>query len=452
MCFRSTILFGVLLLLAAGAQAVTMTTVTPQTTDELLLNPGKGWMVFSGVNPGKYGTFPEASVAYLRANWADLEPREGEYNWAYWEPALRFWAGHGKQIALGVMCTNAHSKEKWCTPPWVADAGAKGYDYLREGDAYDAGARLTRWEPDYADPIFLAKLERFLAAFAARYDGDPRIAFIDIRSYGVWGEWHTPHPTTTAVLRQHIDLHTRAFRKTQLVVPWGMDANIPVYQYAFARGIGFRRDGIGGPPQGREAEMYPLVWGTAPVVFEFWGHYEYLKAKGWWTKYPIEPYMAQQHASYISLYWEANARTFIDAEPAYIRRLGNRMGYWFILAQADYPATVAPGAALEITLRWENRGVAACLKNYPVALFLTDANGDTVVTAVSSNSDTRRWAPGATTTEHISALLPATLPPGTYELRLALLDSPLATHGALRLGITGRDAQGRYLVGPVEVR
>jgi hypothetical protein len=428
-----------------------MKVVVPQTTDELLINPGKGWVVFSGINPGAFGLFPEAAIAYLRVNWADLEPREGDYRWDLWEPAMRFWTGTGKRIALSVMCANAHSRGKWCTPQWVADAGAKGYDYLREGDEYNVGAPITRWEPDYADPVFLEKLERFVAAFAVRYDGNPQIEFIDIRSYGIWGEWHTPHPVGTDVLKRHIDMHVRHFRRTQLVVPWGMDANIPVYRHAFDRGVGFRRDGVGGPPVGREAEMYPLVWGKAPVVFEFWGHYEWLKEKGWWSDFPIEPYMEKQHASYISLYHEKNARTFIDQEPDYIRRLGNRMGYWFILTRADYADSVAPGGMLDVTLRWENRGVANCLANYPLAIFLINSQDCVVSTTVSAESDTRRWEPGKTATERIRIPVPADLQPGVYTVSIGLLESPLSNRCAVRLGIVGRDTEGRYPLGEVVV-
>jgi hypothetical protein len=188
------------------------------------------------------------------------------------------------------------------------------------------------------------------------------------------------------------------------------------------------------------------------VVFEFWGHYEYLKDKGWWTRYPVEDYMVKQRASYISLYWEANARTFIEKEPAYIQRLGNRMGYWFILTQAAYPAAVAPGAALDVTLQWTNRGVAACLRNYPIALVLTDEQGKTLALSISAQSDTRRWLPETPVTERVSVVVPATLPPGAYEVRIGLVESPLTDQCAIRLGITGRDAQGRYRLGRVTVK
>ena len=47
------------------------------------------------------------------------------------------------------------------------------------------------WEPVFDDPVFLVKLENFLRAFAARYDGKPWLRYVDIGSIGDWGEGHS---------------------------------------------------------------------------------------------------------------------------------------------------------------------------------------------------------------------------------------------------------------------
>ncbi len=438
----------------SGARVI----VKPGESEELLLNPGKGWMIISSLAPGAYGDFPEASVAYLRVNWCNLEPKEGLFDWDFWEPAMRYWVQRGKRVALAVMCANAHSPGPWCTPEWVRLAGARGAFYQRGGDEYMTGTPIERWEPDYGDPVFLAKLERFLHAFGTRYDGDQAFEFVDIRSYGIWGEWHTSRPASEEALRHHVDLHLAAFPRTQLVVPWGMNANIPVYRYAFDRGVGFRRDGVCGPPQGREAEVYPLVWGRAPVVFELWGHYEYLKEKGWWGEHPLEPYAVRQRAAYVTLYHERHAGPLIAQEPDLVRRLGNRMGYWFVLKEASYPAEMEAGGLFELTCRWENRGVAVCPRNYPVALFLVNADGKTVFAGASA-SDTRAWAPAPgpgeavpVSLETLHWRLPQELPMGRYDVRIGLVSSPIRLVCAVKLGIAGRDAEDRYSLGVLNVR
>lgn len=59
----------------------------------------------------------------------------------------------------------------------------------------------TYWgttSPDYDSPVLLDALDDFIAAFGARYDGDPRIGFINLGLVGLWGEWHTwPFDTDT---------------------------------------------------------------------------------------------------------------------------------------------------------------------------------------------------------------------------------------------------------------
>ncbi|WP_246005339.1 hypothetical protein [[Actinomadura] parvosata] len=60
----------------------------------------------------------------------------------------------------------------------------------------------TRWgttSPDYDNAYLLDALSGFIAAFGARYDGDPRIGFIHLGLIGLWGEWHTwPYDTDTS--------------------------------------------------------------------------------------------------------------------------------------------------------------------------------------------------------------------------------------------------------------
>ena len=88
-------------------------------------------------------------------------------------------------------CTcNAHSRGYYAAPKWLFDAGCKGFEYLRGGDdPTSGGQRIPRIEPDYADPSYLARHGAFIEELGRRYDGHPGVEFIDIGSYGIWGEW-----------------------------------------------------------------------------------------------------------------------------------------------------------------------------------------------------------------------------------------------------------------------
>jgi hypothetical protein len=134
--------------------------------------------------------WPGLSVIYLRVPWSFLEPREGQFNWSLFDTPAQKWIDHGKQIAIRVTCSE--SWMRYATPKWVQEAGAKGVDFEFGKGVREGG---PQWEPDFADPVFLSKLDAFLAAMAARYDGNPNVAFIDIGSFGMWGEGHTGNST-----------------------------------------------------------------------------------------------------------------------------------------------------------------------------------------------------------------------------------------------------------------
>jgi hypothetical protein len=88
-------------------------------------------------------------------------------------------------------------------------------DYL-----IDKGTRTDGDEPDYSDPILLEGIVLFIAEFGARYDGDTRIAFIQMGIIGKWGEWHVsgsdsatlPDSTKDAVSAWYLS----AFTETKL--------------------------------------------------------------------------------------------------------------------------------------------------------------------------------------------------------------------------------------------
>jgi len=169
---------------STGSEVVT---VQPEDTGEALVNPDMGWTLHFYSNlPKNYGSrlepsdtlddFPGLSTVYLRVPWAFLEPAEGMFNWALLDTPAQRWITKGKRVALRLTCS-----ENWipfATPEWVRQAGAKGVFYEFGKGPND---QAKTWDPDFGDRVFLEKLEHFLSAAAARYDGNPNIAFVHIR-------------------------------------------------------------------------------------------------------------------------------------------------------------------------------------------------------------------------------------------------------------------------------
>ncbi len=188
--------------------------------------------------------FPE-SVVYLRFDWQRAEPEDGRFNWYFIDRAIESARQHGATIALRIMTANAHSGDQYSSPKWLFDEGCKSFAYTNDGkDVAMGGQVMERLEPDYSDPIYLAKQGEFLKALGERYNGNPNVEFLDIGSYGIWGEWHTAHPASIAVRQQIIDMYLSAFSKTPLVY---MSDDAELMNYALSHGAGLRRDGVGDP-------------------------------------------------------------------------------------------------------------------------------------------------------------------------------------------------------------
>ena len=88
--------------------------------DTLFANPGQGWMSQQR-SPRGEPRFP-CSVVYIRFNWADAEPEEGNFNWKIIDDVIAAWKPRGVAVAMRVMTCNAHSSGYYTSPKWLFDA------------------------------------------------------------------------------------------------------------------------------------------------------------------------------------------------------------------------------------------------------------------------------------------------------------------------------------------
>jgi hypothetical protein len=417
--------------------------------DTLFANPGQGWMTQQRRPRGEW-RFPY-SVVYVRFNWAEAEPEEGRFDWAVIDDVIDAWRPQGATVALRVMTCNAHSGGYYTSPKWLFDAGCRSHEYLRGGDdPTSGGQRIPRLEPDYADPIYLEKHGAFLRALGARYDGHPDIEFLDIGSYGIWGEWHTEHPAPVAVRQQIVDLYLRAFRQTPLVF---MSDDAEVLKYALARGTGFRRDGVGSPWHEQNwigsrkyagVEAMADTWKRAPIVFEWFGDYEYLRSRQWSFEAAVN-FMLSNHVTLIN---DNIGRVPPEAMPQ-LEKLARLAGARLVLRELAHEPAVKRGAALRLQMRWANTGVGKLHRPYALELYLLDANGQPAVVS-RTKVDPRDWLPG----EHDVAEavpLPSTLAAGEYTLAVALVIRS-GPGRPFRLAMEAPEKEGRYHLGQVKVK
>lgn len=221
----------------------------------------------------------------------------------------------------------------------------------------------TFFAPDFDSPITQSRHQALLNAVAARYNSNPTIEHIDIRSIGSFGEWHnecqviagtnTPLPLPSdASKRIIIEQYKNAFPdKLQVLILDDIVARTEGRLFA-----GWRADCWGGH---HEVDLYPpnlplpagwlghpdmqSVWQNKPVLLEICGQDPY--AGNWALK--VDQAIAK-HASLVNLKNRLNPS---DLQLADSQRLLRKLGYRIVVRKA----TIESGA---ITLLIENVGIA----------------------------------------------------------------------------------------------
>jgi Domain of unknown function (DUF4832)/Beta-galactosidase len=400
-----TILIVILFLTSFGAETDRVI-VRPVDHGGALVNPGMGWTLHFYSNfIENYGSklepsdtledWPGLSVIFLRVPWSFLEPKEGEYNWSLFDTPTQRWAAKGKRIAICVS-----SCESWlrdAVPKWVQDAGAKGIEF-EDGKGVTPCGSL--WEPDYLDPIFLAKLENFLAAMAKRYDGNPNVDFITVGSFGMWGEGHTvfssklPEDKTLECVKKHIDVYAKHFKRTQLCISDDVagatkpGTNFPATDYALSKGITLRDDSIlvSQKKPWFHADMASKFWPTMPVILEH-QHYNYGKGFGKWDGNTLFDSVEAYRASYMSIHGWPREELFHLGDA--VSRINRRMGYRIQPREISWPAEVKLGQPFTVETAWANAGVAPCYGGGFWSLTLKDEKGGIASTHVDESFDVR---------------------------------------------------------------
>lgn len=436
--------------------------ISPKPIDDVLINPGKGWIAYGSPFDHPADVLALCSTGYDRFEWSQIEPTAGKFNWKPIDDQIDAWKKAGKQFAFGVMCLNSSPTAKggYTTPKWVFDAGAKytSIDLKNLRDQY-SGSPGVRIVPDFVDPIFKAKQKTFLTALAARYDGNPDLAFIDIRAYGNWGEnhmWPFGLPDISADdYRAMIQIHLSLFHRTTLELSAGSHHFDSVLDWAARQGVGIRRDGICGNSDGSECAR---SLGHAPAVFEFFGSYTWMKQKGWWdghqdqdgNGFRLADCVENGKPSYIGMSQWDDAKNLLAAERPLVEKLANRMGYHIALKHAEFPQSLKTGEPVDFKFEWRNDGVAPIYVPCVLAIALLDDRDNVTEIAWPSGSDPAHWAPDKTTSETARCAF-AQAQPGKYRVAVGLVSDAKSTTPIIRLANGGRTTVGWYFVGDIEL-
>jgi hypothetical protein len=436
---------------AVVAQSSTASIVTKyyHGIDTLLANPHKGAMVFDG-KPWKMSRFP-SSIAYFRFDWAELQPARDSFCWDIIDTLLVAYKDRGMRFAFRIMTTDPQAKDASASPGWLYKLGCRNFEYVTGGSGtYQGGEPLVRIEPDYSDPVYLAEHGRFIRELGRRYDGNDYLEFVDIGSYGIWGEWHTQHPVNFDIREKIVDMYIDAFPHTQLMM---MAADHEVLPFALSKETGIRRDGIGslwdiklwGDSTHYPQNLKKTLWKKHPVAFEWYGDYAYLTQCDHCSFERGRQFMIENHVTYIN----DNIGAIPDSIFSLLRSLMTISGYSFILSEISNPEYCSLGDSFILKMKWANVGVAPLYKDYLLSICLIDENGN-IVSSQYSRSNIREWIPGTyDITEPIK--VDKALPKGIFTIGISMVNAD-TKRADIRFPINAFERNGVYYASKIEIK
>lgn len=231
--------------------------------------------------------------------------------------------------------------------------------------------------PDYNNSQLRAALSSFIQAFGQAYDGDNRIAVIQLGLLGFWGEWHTwPHSEWfpgDEYLTEILDTYDQSFNQTLLQVRYPV-ANSPDLK------IGFHDDSFAHSTIG-DVEWYfhpRLVtsgadehWKNSPVGGELRPEVQQsiFEANSNSQHQNFSQCVEKTHASMLLNYAAFSGGLNSTNETQNAENAALLLGYALHVSHANLSDN-------QLNLTIENRGIAPFY--YPLSVHLTDSENTTL--------------------------------------------------------------------------
>ena len=437
--------------------------VRPMEIDDVLVNPGIGFMTFQrfngdALNEGKKWTegypieyqpfdgdmtnegYPQTSLAYFRIYWKFVQPEKERYAWELIDKALTTARSRGQTLLLRIA-------------PYGTNENNDVPDWYRAMVGQEKELPDKKWRTDPEDARYVEFFGGMIRDLGRRYDGHRDLESVDLSIVGAWGEGSGSTKLTQTAREALVDCYVEAFQKTPLLM---LLTDKQTNNYGLSKAnVGWRVDCLGdmGGFSSNWSHMndyYPQAiinfgmrdaWKKAPVSLEVCWVMQHWLDKGWDVDHIIDQSLKWHISSF-----NAKSSAVPDQWRPQVNRWLKRMGYRFVLRKWTHSKKVQPGGIMNLTSWWENKGVAPCYRRFPLAIRLT--RGEKSVVLVT-DADIRPWLPGDNLFDS-QVPVPSDLSAGQYDLAIALVD-PESKQPKIRLAIAGRTEDGWYPMGTLHV-
>lgn len=173
---------------------------------------------------------PDFVGVSVRTYWRDIEPTQGNRDWTYYDSLVSAAQAQGKRVILRL-------EAAWASPQWVLtavqNAGGPLYQYYEKHQVTTPDLKESM--PGPWDATYLLHWKNFIAAFGAKYNGNPTVAGVLISGCSRSTEMYLPvYPTDGGP-----DWYAAPFNYTPALLTGAWNEVIDAYASAFpAKSIG----------------------------------------------------------------------------------------------------------------------------------------------------------------------------------------------------------------------
>jgi Domain of unknown function (DUF4832) len=419
-------------------------------------NPLRGQYNWLGVDPYPAGWKDVDS--YQRYNWDQLESSAGQYDFSLIDGEIAQAKQRHGRFGMRVMALC-----QGCPGHMYMGAGSSIPDDLADAANSLVGAAPGEAQkyviPDWNSQAYLDRLDALVKAIAARYHDEPHFGWVDVFSYGNWGEFHlypfnqpggpydnsTQKPITDDNARLIVQRAAAAFSNKLLVLNSENPAALAEGVGTKSPPIGIRVDCLGSDDLaggGAAIDAVPAAknrWRTAPFVTEWCG--ANIGSSGADLFIQGEQQVRDYHISMLSSGNFQSDPTSPD-EAAAFRKANVEAGYR--LRAASIKVRLDSNGTIQVTSQWKNDGVAPTYLPWKV-VFGVDGPKKS---EVSLKIDLRKVMPDAPLSDDEQVTVSGSLTSGKYKVYLRIED-PEGVSLPMQLAMEGQNAAGEFQLGSV---